>query len=67
MARTPEVFLPVGTETVQLEDVPALLANALYPDLPERTNRGALCDDKDLEAVARVSGRPPPRGEVVIP
>jgi hypothetical protein len=80
MAGIPEVLLPVGAETIQLEDVPALLANALYPDLPERpyvlktftkhlgqspTSRRAFCDDKDLEAVARLAGPPPPRGEAI--
>ncbi len=65
---------------IQLEDVPALLANALYPHLPELpyvlqaftkhlgqgpTSRGACCDDKDLAAVARLSGPPPPRGEAI--
>ena len=80
MARIFEICLPAGTRTIPLGKVPALLAQALFPEQPDGLyifqrltkemgdspcSPSPPCEGADLAFVNEIAGPPPPAGQPI--
>lgn len=80
MDKVSEIFLPAGTRTIPLSEVPALLARALFPDQPEgpyvfkcltkEIGNGPYrqlpaFEDAELALVTDIAGPPPSAGQPI--